>query len=492
MASSLDAPLLSDDYSLLIETRTLVWGEGFDHLYRPLRNSSLRWLATVWPVADAAPYRILGAAFSTMFLWQFALLVWRVEKSSTAGYIALVLLGFYPRMGELFYWFSVLQDLCVLTLGLASIHFFLLHRERGGWKWMAGSCLAISIALGFKETAIILLPLLVLVDLRFSWRRGDYPWHWKRYLPLCTIALFYLAVVFLDLRHDSGTGSLQRGAHGLRSLAGIGSNLVRSLVAIFWPWAPLSSVWEMMTPLNLAASLTGVTLTWLSLGASRLPAGVAAAMGMASALAPTVLFGPYVTDRYVLSAALIPLWILATGAARLIESVSLGRRALGCALLLPYSLGGFLSLRADQAVWLTAGLEADRIRKESYPFVQHGPQVQKVWGIRIPARTHGEIRKPILGNGFRGILLYNGLSPESVVIENFDTASQPGIQEFWRGIAACPPAIQTRSDKDLFLDLSAQHVASKDAACAMPLAEAFAHTQPEAFLRRTKEVPPER
>jgi hypothetical protein len=486
IAPSVQAPLVSDDYSLTVEARTLVWGEGFDSLYRPLRNVTLRWIGSAWPVAHPVPYRVLMGIFFAALLWQFALLVYRVEGNRTAGWFALLLAAFYPRMQEPLYWFAVLQDLCVLAFGLAAIHFFLIHRERGGWAWMAASCLAITLALGFKETAAVLLPVLILADLRFSARRGEDPWRWKYYLPLCAVIILYVGVVFLDLRHDRGAGSLQRGVHGLRSLEGIGSNLVRSFLAIFWPWAPLASMWEMLTPLNVAASFGSAGLTCLALGGRRLTGMVAMTLGMGCALAPTVLFGPYVTDRYVLSAALLVLWVLSTGAARLFDSATLSYRYLVPALVLVYVWAGLDSLRTSQAVWKAAGGEADRVRRETEEVIRRTNRPATVWAVRIPAYWNGT-RVPVLGNGLRGILLYNGLSEDSVVIENFDIAGQDGVQEFWSKLVNCPSAeaSSARSGDALVLDLGARPVASKEAACAVPLAENFELVQPKAFLRRT-------
>jgi hypothetical protein len=491
LAPSFSAPLVSDDYSLTVESRTLAWGQSFDSLYRPLRNIAMRAAAGVWPVTNPLPYRVLLSVTVFFFFFLFPLLIWRVEGDWRTALVGLILAAFYPRMQELYYWFSVWQDLCVLCLGLAAIHFFLLYRDRERFVWLLLSCFSVVLALGFKETAATLLPLLVLIDIRRSWLRGEALWRWRAYVPLGAVTLAYLAIVFLNLRQDAGTGSLQRGTHGLRSPAGVGSNVARSLLAVFWPWFQQSSVWIVLNPVNCLGALGTASLTFFCLPRSGPRFGgwrgvLLLAIAIAVGLAPTVLFGPHVTDRYIITAALAVFWVLAIGMGSAWASPGKPLRLVATVLLAAYCSAGYWSLRQSGEQWFEAGRRVDAARQQTASYVAAQPQPPVVYGIRIPA-VHGDGRHFVLANGFIGILLANGLSMKAAVVENFGGEGPVAARDFWRLIEACPDVPPNPgASTPLIFDLGVSPARAKDPTCALPILSRYENMHPELFLKRTR------
>jgi hypothetical protein len=156
-------------------------------------------------------------------------LVRRLSGSGwAAGVAGLVFACALGNYGEAVYWISgrtgPLADAFVLGALIA-------HWDRLEGTGPSGSALFLfTVALFAKETAVVLLPLLVLLE----WAHGRVSW--RRVAPFALLALAYVAFVFLVWRAGSGVvgGEFSFGWH-------VGRNLVEYIVRMFVPVARLTA-----------------------------------------------------------------------------------------------------------------------------------------------------------------------------------------------------------------------------------------------------------
>jgi len=162
-----------------------------------------------------------------------------------AGIAGLLFACAFGNYGEAIYWISgrtgPLADAFVLAALIA-------HWDRLEGTGPSGSALFLfTIALFAKETAVVLLPLLVLLE----WAHGRVSW--RRVAPFALLALAYVAFVFLVWRKGSAVvgGDFSLGRH-------VGRNLVEYVARMFAPVARLTA--GVAWPFGVAFALF---FTWL-------------------------------------------------------------------------------------------------------------------------------------------------------------------------------------------------------------------------------------
>lgn len=182
--------------------------EQSSSFYRPLfllwlrLNHSLFWLASgYWHLMSVAAHLI-----ATLFVF---LLIRELLTEKLAGWTAL-LFAVHPAHLEAVAWISAGSEMLFTAMGLISLFCYLRYRETDRVKWLLGSAAAFAASLLCKETALVFLPLLLLLEFCITERKG-------RALRNSVIAFIGIAIVFLYIR------SLALGSHGTiddsRSLA---------------------------------------------------------------------------------------------------------------------------------------------------------------------------------------------------------------------------------------------------------------------------------
>jgi hypothetical protein len=228
-------PFIEDDYPLIAQASTYGavtgWGSAFrDPVNRP-RMLSLFLLDTVHRFVgmNAAPYYVAGMCLHALnTLLVFALGAWGPIGYRNAGWSA----GFfavYEGHHEAIMWISANNELLLFLFGLASavcwVHF--LKRGRSSWMWYVLSILAFSLALLSKESAVIILPLLLLPAVWPDWRAARLMW-------LIPFALVTTASVVSILATRSYSGHFHDGSFAIT--APFLRTWLNSYWRLFWIW----------------------------------------------------------------------------------------------------------------------------------------------------------------------------------------------------------------------------------------------------------------
>lgn len=288
----------SDDYGNLVEASAkLPLLESVDGLHRPLRNIVFKASYLAFGL-NATPYHlavILLHLVAVVCLYRFILCL---SGSQWAAFTGAAIFGFFPRNHQTLFWIAAGQDSVVTICGLIACTAFAHGGTNGRLKSTSIALIAFSIALGFKETAVAILPLLLLVDLAWS---SNLPLRslrdrWKVYLPFCAVAAAYA----LWLGGLFGRSHVPQKFYGVQSLsqslklAGkFGVNMI----------LPFSSPVEVKQVIHSPLLFAGVIFVLFSLGVTAFvlvsPRKVLLCAGwLVISAAPTAVLGFY-TDRYL-------------------------------------------------------------------------------------------------------------------------------------------------------------------------------------------------
>lgn len=197
---ALNSPPFGDDYIYFRAARDLSWGDyaraAFvphsqsnelllsGQFWRPLYFLSFR---ALWPLfhANILPYHLLllGIHFATIALtW---LLARRLLHSDIAAGISALVVAVHPAGVDSVAWVSSLNS-AALPLMLAAWLVFIAATETGtrrvDWRLVARSVALAALALGFRETAIAIVPIIAAWYLCGPARDRLRDWH--AYLPL--------------------------------------------------------------------------------------------------------------------------------------------------------------------------------------------------------------------------------------------------------------------------------------------------------------------
>lgn len=243
-ARSLSLPFISDDYVQIHYARAFGpidrWAALFDDpLYR-CRATSLvltYWTERIFGV-DPLPYRLtsllLHIVCSALI---FALGGWRVIGWRIAG-IAALCFAVLEGHQEAVIWYAALPELLALAFVLAMLLFWIRFLQSGSGTAWAAALVSFLLALLSKESAVVAVPLAVLIAAL------DRPRHWRVYLtaaPFAAIAIVYFFWGFTardaHLHYNDGTFSFS---------APFALTLGKSIFRMMWVWGLLAAlaVWK--------------------------------------------------------------------------------------------------------------------------------------------------------------------------------------------------------------------------------------------------------
>lgn len=291
---------VSDDYGHLVEAAKFSPISATDGLHRPLRNIVFKVAIAVFGL-NPVPYHAVLIALHLVLvalLYRFVLLL---DGGRYAAFMAALLFGFFPRSHQSIFWIAAFQDSVVGICLLVACSAFLRYKSTGRRAEYVLALVSFSVALGFKETATAILPLLLLLDITFGGRNAGAEGNnrWKIYVPFLIVTGLYLAWVFGEKLF--GVTGVTQHYYGFQSCSQSLKLAAKFALNIIVPFSPPVEVKETFGHVASAlvvsttiATIAGASLTLLTMRQLSL-----AVAWIFITMAPTVFFGLY-TDRYLL------------------------------------------------------------------------------------------------------------------------------------------------------------------------------------------------
>lgn len=203
-------------------------GTGDTNYYRPVVNVLYN---MTWRAGGGRPaaFHLLNLLLHMTNATLVMLLVRRLRGAAPSDPVAIgaaVLFAVHPLTSEVVAWPSCLPELGYVTFGLSAL---VLHAA----SWRLAAWVSFGLALGCKETAVVLLPLIVMLEL---WRgSGGVRGAVRSMAPYLGVAAIFLAARVAVLG-----GVMPHGTAGLRTTADSVLNapslLVRYLGMMLVPW----------------------------------------------------------------------------------------------------------------------------------------------------------------------------------------------------------------------------------------------------------------
>lgn len=204
-------PFLADDYAFLLHSERLSedWGalSDFPLGWRRLAAHLCFYLSFSLFGLHPAPYYGTNLLLHLVNAGLVFLLVSELLQDRRAGFVAALFFVAYERPQETIFWISARHEL-LLSLGVvATAFFFARYRRTGDRRFYAAALAGFAVSAVTKESFLILLPLLVLLDFALPGRRVRPGW--RAHLPFWILAGAYVLAMFVGpLRYSfAGTGS---------------------------------------------------------------------------------------------------------------------------------------------------------------------------------------------------------------------------------------------------------------------------------------------
>lgn len=168
--------------------------------YMPLSFTSLAIDHAIWngnPAGFHLSMIIIHALVSSLVF----LLVLKLSKSKKISLASALIFAVLPVHAESVSWISGRTHMLALLFVLASLLLYIKFREAGNWKHLSLSIALFAIALLFKETAIVLIPLVIVYDYlnSESLRKclSDFKKYYLFYIGIVAVAIVYAIVTAL-------------------------------------------------------------------------------------------------------------------------------------------------------------------------------------------------------------------------------------------------------------------------------------------------------
>lgn len=250
-APSLNIPLIADDFPNIAQS--LTWGapEGLctllhDAQFR-LRATSYWAMFALWQAGDLVPwvYHAASLLFHILNAWLVFAVACTAKRTRAAAPWAAFFFAIHEGHQEAVMWFSAINELLMFCFGMASLLCWLRRKDTLSVGLFALSLLS-------KESAIILLPLFLLVD----------PPRWKRLFPHALLAA--LAVASIAQSH-ANSFRFSDGSFSLSAPFWITWPRSVSRLLWFWGWLAAAAIWlardrELRAPAQRALAWMGIAL----------------------------------------------------------------------------------------------------------------------------------------------------------------------------------------------------------------------------------------
>ncbi len=227
---ALRQPFIEDDYPNLALAAHFSeeshWSDLPSSAPFRLRATSEFLMAGLYLVFDvhAAPFYAAGILLHVLNTWLvFALGAWRRIGFGASAWAALYFAAAEGHQ-EAVMWISAASELLLFFFGAGALLAWILFLQTSRYKWLLGSIAAFALALVSKESAPVLVALMVLPLL-------DYRGKWRWLLPFAVLAVAAVCSVFFTA---DDSFRLRDGSFSPRAPFWI--TLPRSFAAAFWIW----------------------------------------------------------------------------------------------------------------------------------------------------------------------------------------------------------------------------------------------------------------
>ncbi len=474
---------VADDFFLLVGNLNLPFTQSLDGLHRPLRNVFLHFAGSLLGVERVWPQHLLAALSFLAVLAVLYQLMRRLGAGRNGARAAVLALAFCPLNHEVLFWFAAWQDLVAGACVLLAALFFVDFRESHRIQSLLFAATANVVALGFKETTVMIPFLLPLMD--FYRERSLAPFKkaafWRAYIPFACILLLY-TVYFLS---DSGVASLAGGTsggfYGFHGLLGTAKSFIRQLIRLALPFitpAPLELAdvrWR-----HVAICLTEAVLLLLLVWKARVwPALILVVGWVVLTVLPTAVFVPFFNvDRYLF----LPLAGIAIFIGLLVDSLIKSRpRALALVwiTLASYCCAGGLVLEQYRNVWQQAGKETAIVASLTAQSSLHLPLGGEIDLVNLALNLR-PYYIPVFATGLPDALTGYGLPPSTRVLQNF-ARTPPAQPRLMEQLAACTESTTDDFSNRIILVMIDHRPVQVRTSCAAPVIDGDRTKHPEAW-----------
>lgn len=450
-----DLKLVSDDFYLLVNDLQLPLWKSHDELHRPLRNALFKLLGRQVGVQQVLPYRILVAASYAAALGLLFQLMRRLGARPAGAAAAVGVLAFFPRNHEVLFWFAAWQDIAAGIGVLLTCLLFLEFRRSGSTRKLAFAALTYGVALGLKETAIVIPALVLLVDLHAE--RSIAPVKtlafWRGYLPLAFVSLAFVGYFLSNAGMVQLTGHKAAGYYGYGGVLPAAASEVRALLNVALPFSTTVG-FKTIRPLQVAALLVESGLVLFFVSRLRMWSGFLVAAGwVLCALFPTAAFATILNaDRYLfvpaMGAALL-VGLLVDASMRARPGIRTGS-GLAVALVI-YGVAGVAHLAELRSFWKRQGDEAAFVLGEA---VRLAPTLEPSSEVAFVNLTAG------LANGLDGALRSRGFPASVRLLREVVCAGCPEQERLLAQLRACDasPSVGAVGPRVVLLELGTRLV----------------------------------
>lgn len=255
---TLTIPLLEDDFPNIVQSQSYGSWDGLETLAADstfrLRATSYWAMQALWSRFDveAVPFHLFSLALHMLCTW----LVYRLALGWPAmrggALWAAAFFAIHEGHQEAVMWFSAINELLQFVFGVAALLCWRAAVARCGWWWHVVGVLLFGMALISKESAVILLPLFVLVvPAEKRWRSLP------QLVPYAASAGLAVASVLLSqgesFRFGDGSFSLS---------APFWVTLPKSLFRLAWIWGIPAIGLLLWKQREEGLRIVGLTVTW--------------------------------------------------------------------------------------------------------------------------------------------------------------------------------------------------------------------------------------
>ncbi|HEV8146552.1 MAG TPA: hypothetical protein VGP79_09235, partial [Bryobacteraceae bacterium] len=245
-APTLTIPLMQDDYPLIAQSRTYGLPQLWSDATFRLRSTSFWSMHAVWASAGMAPavyhaVSLLLHMIACVLLYELAI---NWEPMRQGALWAAAFFAFYERHQEAVMWFSAISELLMFVFGIAAMICWL-RAARSAW-WHVPGALLFALALLSKESAVIFLPLFLLVRWKLDWGLAPY---------LGAGALAVASVV------ESRANSFRFSDGSFSLAAPFWITLAHSTFRILWVWGAVAILFWMARKRSMRP--VGLALVWI-------------------------------------------------------------------------------------------------------------------------------------------------------------------------------------------------------------------------------------
>lgn len=464
--------LVSDDLLHLIGERRQWFAKSSVGLYRPI-GGFLVSIGEALFGQDPIPYRI---AMTGLYLLDVVILyglTFHLGGGRVAATVAGAVFGFFPRNHQALFWNVSSQDLIVGASSLMVFSFFLKYRDSGKRRDYVIALLMFLFALGVKETAFVILPMLFLIEMYRRQRLRDLASlnFWRAYLPFGAGQVSFLLYFFAS----GGLHNLHRGGAGSYSFQGVTATLKHLCLLVVNLLSPFSraimSLRQLTNPgLALSVFLGASVALGLALAVGRLNRSLLAMGWVFISLLPVAAFGGWgYQDRYLFVPFMGVAFLFGFAIEAVVPRAEKHCRPVGTivfGLLAIYLSCSILRLDYYRRQWGDASREVEFILSETTRLHPQVPKGGTFYYVNLPhSRLESQIG--ILNNGLSGALWTRYRDHSVKAIYCFSSAD-PHQQDLTTNALMCPTGdnLVGRRSADYVLVYKDGELYDRSGACA--------------------------